>query len=267
MTVKTIKDRNDGSGQGKLGRRNPFRGYDFGDGTASSSSSFREGWVYHGTGRGVQVTNGAGYSHFILRIRTTDDKFDDQLVAELRKRGVRVEKDSPTYDHRNFTVELRGSGDRRFYEITSPSVPEPCVFVTTITMDLIGKVYLQAKELAQKKGADSEGLATELFTGRLNQKVQNYDDSHPEEVETAIRKMARDYVANPGMLNKPLVSFLEAGYLADSAVGAEAVHGSLRECVRRQVWLEFKGASLTVMDFSRIFHRICDAMGIPPITD
>jgi hypothetical protein len=228
---------------------------------------YHEGSVYRGIGRSVHSKGPRGYSHLLLRIRTTDEDFDHQLIAELQKRGIGVSEYESAKDLHSITVTLEKGESGGYYEIAAQGVPTFSVDKVKDTVDRIGKVFLQAKELVQKKGADSERLAKEMCSGTPNLPVLLYSESGSQEVADAIRNLASAYVSNLGVLDRPLISLFEAGELADSALFGEPVHAELRECVRRQVGSVFRehGGHLTVIEFSRVFHRICDAMGIPPV--
>jgi|GEM_PF-4148031 len=244
------------------------RGYLHREQNEDRSVKYHEGDVYPGIGRSTHNQSRLGYSYLALRIRTTDDASDLSLITGLRKCGIDVEtQELSDRGYGTVSVALKGDEDGRYYEISAQGVSKYDIDEAKETMDRVGKVFLQAKELVQKKGRDSEELAKELRSSPPNLPVMLYGYSDSNEVAEAIRGLAAAYVSQPGILNRPLISLFEAGELADSALGAEQVHGELRECVRRQVGWVFQGGNLTAMDFSRIFHRICDAMGIPPITD
>jgi hypothetical protein len=172
-------------------------------------------------------------------------------------------------DQWGVTVSLKRCNEGSYYEIVAQGVPDHDLDKTKCTMDRVGKVLLQAKELAQKRGTDSEELAKELCSNPIIPIRFSTDGSASPELAEAIRNLAARYVSQPGILNKPLISLFEAGELADAWLGMEHFCDVIREIVRQEVgWIfQQKGSQLTAMDFSRVFHRICDAMGIPPTTD
>jgi len=224
---------------------------------------YHEGEVYPGIGRSVHRQNRQGNNFIVLRIRTTDETPDLQLIAEMQEHGIDVMTDeSKKQDYNGVTVSLEKDEEGSYYQITAQGVRDSNLGKVRTAMERVGKTLLQAKELVQNKDKDSEELARKLCSGKLNLQVLLYDESHSTEVAQSIRGLAARYLSNPGILDKPLISLFEAGDLADSAFFTDKPD-ALRECVRRQVGAAIQGTSLTVMDFSKVFHRICDAMGIP----
>jgi len=237
---------------------------DRGQAVKVESLPYHNGMFYHGIERGAHTRYSGGYSDLTLRIRTSDESIDFGLIGELQKRGVEVE----VYDSKagcgNITVNLTGRGNERYYEITTSGVSNYMVDKVKRKIDRVGKVFLQAKELVQKRGDDSESLGAELYSGPPNQWFAFYTCEGSKSINGEVRKLADRYIAQPGLLDKPLISLFEVGDLADCALGTGPFMDNIRENVRTQVWWQFqsRGGHLTIMEFAKIFHRICDAMGI-----